>query len=146
MNYPSKAIQATNEIWSNPRDLCYCDPAYKDSAHRHAKKVLTYFATVILGLEPGTFEVRSNKGGIAVGGEVTLHTDKFPGCELGIYVQICDSSVNSVMFRTCTGPKDYSGGKNCWTSVGDAFGSETAMKEFAGTIQQMVRTISFQVF
>jgi hypothetical protein len=49
------------------------------------------------------------------------------------------------MFRTVKSRKDYTGNKNCWTSVGDAFGGETAMAEFAAKIHQMICRISFQI-
>jgi hypothetical protein len=52
--------------------------------------------------------LRSNQGGIAVSGEITLHADH-------LYVQACQPATghdSGVMFRTCEGRKDYVGGRN----------------------------------
>ncbi len=67
----------------------------------------------MLGLADGTYEVRSNKGGIAVGGEVTLHADH-------LYVQIsqsCFGRGKEIMYRYCKGRKDYCGGHNHYFNV-----------------------------
>lgn len=61
-----------------------------------------------LGFEKGSYDIRSNKGGVAVSGEVTLHHDR-------VYVQIAQSMMGpdkGIMFRTCEGRKDYTGGRN----------------------------------
>ena len=71
-----------------------------------------------LGLKPGAFEVRTNKGGIAVPGEVTLHGEtvylclgtSMPGGELVGFA------------RSCKGRKDYTGGVNRWLSTRMTFG------------------------
>ena len=57
-----------------------------------------------LKLVKGEYEIRYNRGGIAVSGEATLHHDKF-------YLQFSESGV---MWRTCKGQKDYTGGTNRW--------------------------------
>jgi len=75
--------------------------------HRLGKAVLKQVAQ-ILNLPNGSYEIRSNMGGIAVGGEVTLHGEN-------IYIQFSQSlSKGSFMFRSCKGRKDYSGGTNQW--------------------------------
>jgi hypothetical protein len=55
----------------------------------------------------GAWNVRSNQGGIAVSGEVTLHMDR-------VYIQIHQSCVSgpSVLVRACNGQHDYTGGVN----------------------------------
>ena len=61
-----------------------------------------------LGFAKGSYDLRSNKGGIAVSGEVTLHHDR-------VYVQISQSVMGSdkgILIRTCQGRKDYTGGPN----------------------------------
>jgi hypothetical protein len=67
-----------------------------------------------LGLAAGTFEIRSNQGGVAVSGEVTLHADH-------LYVQISEFAYGhggaSVLYRTCNGRKDYTGGPNYATTM-----------------------------
>lgn len=50
-------------------------------------------------------DIRSNKGGPAVSGEVTLHGDS-------VYIQLSADS-EWFFFRTCKGRKDYTGGRNC---------------------------------
>jgi hypothetical protein len=68
-----------------------------------------------LGLSPSQYEIRVNKGGIAVSGEVTLHSD-------GIYVQFGQGILDSFLCRTCKGRKDFVGGQNHyykWENLGD---------------------------
>ena len=90
--------------------------AYDDDAkrlfHRHARRQLGLLAAA-LGLAPGSFDLRSNQGGIAVSGEATLHTDH-------IYVQACQPATghdSGVLFRVCEGRKDYTGGRNNFASL-----------------------------
>ena len=64
--------------WYTP---CAYNDAQKRSFHATGRKRLKALATA-LGLEAGSFDVRSNLGGIAVSGEVTLHGEH-------LYVQIC---------------------------------------------------------
>ena len=64
----------------------------------------------VLALPKGSFDIRSNAGGIAVSGEVTLHAEN-------IYVQISQSCLGGgmgVLIRTCAGRRDYTGGRNHW--------------------------------
>lgn len=108
--------QLKNKSFSYNEDL-------KDQLHRAGKKALKALA-VKLELPTDAFEVRSNKGGIAVSGEVTLHTDK-------LYVQIFESFTGKglqVMFRTCNGRKDYSGGQNNYATI-DQFESDAFVKQ-----------------
>lgn len=67
-----------------------------------------------LKLAKGSFDIRSNQGGVAVSGEVTLHHER-------LYVQISDCSVGgpglSVLYRRCDGRRDYTGGSNHFVGV-----------------------------
>jgi hypothetical protein len=67
-----------------------------------------------LQLPLSSFEIRSNKAGPAVSGEVTLHSES-------LYVQVLESCVGkggvSILYRSCAGRKDYCGGANHWTSM-----------------------------
>ena len=66
-----------------------------------------------MALPKGTYDVRTCKGGPAVPGECILHTDN-------LYLQINNSYEPpgpAIMFRTCKGRKDYSGGRNNWAPV-----------------------------
>jgi hypothetical protein len=72
------------------------DDAAKRRFHFSARSRLRRLATV-LGLEPGSYDLRSNLAGIAVSGETTLHSDR-------LYVQVSQSAMghdSSILFRTC---------------------------------------------
>lgn len=109
---------------------------HKDEAHRVGLAALRAFAKDYLKLPKDSYEVRSNKGGIAACGEVTLHTDPFPGCTAGIYVQFCQS-FQTILYRTVKGRKDFTGGVNQWTNVTDAFRSNESLTAFANTIKRL---------
>ena len=90
--------------WYTP---CAYNDAQKRSFHATGRKRLQALATA-LGLETGSFDVRSNRGGIAVSGEVTLHGEN-------LYVQICQPATghdSGILIRTCESRKDYTGGTN----------------------------------
>lgn len=78
----------------------------KKEFHTAARRCLRKLAAE-LSLQKGEFEVRSNKGGDAVSGEVTLHCDF-------CYVQVSQIGKGSreVLYRTCEGRRDYTGGSN----------------------------------
>jgi hypothetical protein len=93
-------------------DLSYCEPALKDDFHREGKKVLRRLAAC-MGLRPSEYDVRSNKAGIAVSGEITLHTDS-------IYLQLEQSVMGddaALLMRSCKGRKDYVGGMNHFAPI-----------------------------
>lgn len=94
------------------QDLGYNEDG-KAAFHKEAKAVLRKVAKA-LKLAPSDYDLRSNKGGIAVSGEVTLHTDK-----LYITVEQSCGGGPAVMYRTCEGRKDYTGGPNNWASASD---------------------------
>lgn len=85
--------------------------AYNESAKREFLRVGKQMAirlAAALGLNEDQYEVRVNKGGIAVSGEVTLHTDTR-------YIQFSQSSgilEKGFLVRSCKGRKDYVGGRN----------------------------------
>lgn len=84
----------------------------KKQLHNAALKALRKLAAN-LDLEKSSYDVRSNKAGIAVSGEITLHADK-------IYVQISESFMGpglQVMYRTCNHRKDYTGHQNNYATV-----------------------------
>jgi hypothetical protein len=87
----------------------------KRSMHSAGRAFLQRLATD-LGLATADRDIRSNPGGIAVSGEVTLHTDD-------IYVQLSDSLIGragvQVLYRTCNGRADYCGGQNRYTYLKD---------------------------
>lgn len=61
-----------------------------------------------LRFAPGSFDIRSNQGGIAVSGEITLHHEH-------IYVQVSQSMIvgdTGILIRNCEGRRDFTGGPN----------------------------------
>lgn len=82
------------------RPVAYNDEA-KRKFHSHAAAVLRSLARE-LGYEKGEFDLRHNQGGIAVSGEITLHSDT-------LYVQLAQ---HGFMWRTCKSRRDYTGGMN----------------------------------
>ena len=93
------------------RPVAY-DAAGKRVFHSRARSQLRRLA-VALGLKPGSYDLRSNPGGIAVSGEITLHADH-------IYVQASQPATGhdtGIMYRTCQGRTDYYGGANNFASL-----------------------------
>lgn len=87
--------------------------ARKLKYHHRAARQLRRLAK-LLGLEGSQYDIRSNKGGIAVCGEITLHTDS-------LYVQVSQSSLgkgHEIIFRKVDGRKDFTGDRNRFTSAG----------------------------
>jgi hypothetical protein len=88
------------------------DPDAKRLFHTHARRQLRLLATT-LGLATSAFEIRSNQGGIAVSGEVTMHADH-------LYVQASQPATGNdtgILIRSCQGRKDYVGGRNHFASL-----------------------------
>ena len=91
--------------------------------HRLGKRVLKAVAAE-LGLQSGTYDIRSNLSGTAVAGEITLHGEH-------IYIQFCESMPElEVLYRSCKGRKDYSGGCNNWMKYNDLLDLPKACNEF----------------
>lgn len=96
------------------KTFSYCGAEEKDAMHRKGRAALKQIAKG-LGLEPGTFDIRSNKAGIACSGEITLHHDEF-------YFQMQPDSFmrgKEILVRSCNGRKDYTGGGNTFISIED---------------------------
>lgn len=89
--------------------------AAKETFHSEGRKFLKSLAKEI-GMPEGSYEIRSNKAGMAVSGEVTLHGET-------LYVQLSESVVGrpgvGILYRTCEGRKDYRGGNNNWAEMSD---------------------------
>jgi len=88
------------------------DAGAKRRFHRHARRQLLHLADVLV-LDGATYDLRSNAGGIAVSGEVTLHADR-------LYVQVSQPATRAdtgILFRTCEGRRDYTGGRNNFASL-----------------------------
>ena len=90
--------------WSIP---CAYAPEQKRRFHSVARARLRQLA-LELRLLAGSYDLRSNQGGIAVSGEVTLHHED-------VYVQVSQSAMGGdmgVLIRSCRGRRDYTGGPN----------------------------------
>jgi hypothetical protein len=109
--------------------------ARKDAMHKHGAKFLKGFAQA-LGLTPDQFSVRSNKAGIAVSGEVTLHADH-------LYVQLCESFGSrglQLLYRTCTSQKDFTGGQNRYVTMAELDDPEKHY-QFFKTCQKLIASM-----
>ena len=96
--------------------------------HALGKRVLKAIAAE-LGLQSGTYDIRSNLGGTAVAGEVTLHGEH-------IYIQFCEPMNGlEVLYRSCNGRKDYSGGGNYWMKYDDLLDLPRACEAFKRVIK-----------
>ena len=88
------------------------DAEAKRLFHMYARGQLLALAAA-LGLGDGDYDICSNEAGIAVSGEVTLHTDR-------IYVQVSQSAMgydSGILFRSCRDRRDYVGGVNNFASL-----------------------------
>lgn len=106
------------------------DPEAKRAFHREARAALAALARQ-LGLVPGDYDLRVNAGGIAVSGEVTLHTETF-------YVQISCGVMGpgrEILYRRCQGRRDYCGDRNNFSDI--ALAVDAA--RFAKTLQRELR-------
>ena len=83
--------------------------AGKAKFHRGGREILARLAEH-LGYGDSDYDLRNNEGGIAVSGEITLHSDT-------LYVQLSQSCLGpdqGFMWRTVKHRKDYVGGVNQW--------------------------------
>jgi len=91
---------------------CSYDAEQKRGFHTTARSRLKKLAAE-LRLPPGSYDLRSNKAGIAVSGEITLHHDH-------AYIQVGQfamSSGHGILIRTCKGRRDYTGGANHFVTL-----------------------------
>ena len=107
----SQIMPKTSSNFDFRKPVAY-DGEAKRAFHNHARRRLKDLADA-LGLAPQNYDLRSNLGGIAVSGEVTMHADH-------VYVQACQPATGhdtGLMFRACQGRKDYHGGPNHFASL-----------------------------
>jgi len=98
-----------NYNWMTP---CEYNEAQKIVFHRGAARRLRLLAKA-LEFNTADYDIRSNQGGIAVSGEITLHHKK-------VYVQVSQSALGpsmGILIRTCNGRKDYTGGPNTFAPL-----------------------------
>jgi hypothetical protein len=102
----------------------------KAAFHRQGKKLLAEMA-VALGFESGSYEIRSNLGGPAVPGEITLH-----GQTLYMQLHYLGDKGVRILHRTCKGRKDYTGGTN-YTATIDDLTDPSKQERFLATLRRM---------
>jgi hypothetical protein len=85
--------------------------AYNEAAKKEFLRMSKQLAMRMafgLGLNEDQYEIRVNKAGIAVSGEVNLHTDS----HYIQFAQITGVLENGFLVRPCKNRKDFSGGRN----------------------------------
>ena len=89
----------------------------------------------VLGLPEGSYDLRSNKGGIAVSGEVTLHGEN-------VYIQasqpVAGSPATGLLIRSCDGRRDFTGGPNHFASLA-ALDSPKGLADYVLRVSPSVR-------
>jgi hypothetical protein len=102
------------------------DEDAKRRFHYQAEKILLEIAG-LLGYKECDYDLRHNQGGIAVSGEITLHSDN-------LYIQFAQSAMGNsgFMWRTCKGRKDYTGGTNRWMRWSDLVDLSKVVATFKG--------------
>jgi hypothetical protein len=117
-------------------DQEYASSYAKAEFHSKGKQVLRAIAKE-MGLESGTYDVRSNLGGVAVSGEVALHGEH-------IYIQFsqsCAGLQDRFMYRACEGRKDYCGRKNHWMLWEDLYDLPRACEVFKRVAEPLFMVI-----
>jgi hypothetical protein len=107
---------------------CSYEPDLKRRFHSAARTRLRHLAAE-LGFPPTSFDLRSNKAGIAVSGEITLHHEH-------VYIQVfqpAGSADSGILIRTCEGRRDYTGGRNHFAPL--------SMLDDIAALAQLVRTV-----
>lgn len=114
-------------------DLSY-DSNAKTAFVKEAKRQLRRLADA-MALPVGSYDLRHNKGGMAVSGEVTLHADH-------IFVQISQplGGASPVMYRTCDNRKDFTGHQNHFTEA-EAF-DDDKLASFAQRLLHMTESVA----
>ena len=84
-----------------------------------------------LALPKETYSIRFNAGGIAVSGDAILHHDRF-------YLTMGEMGV---MWRTCKGQKDYTGGANRWACSRFFAGFETSTRTVPELVEEIRATL-----
>jgi len=102
---------------------------------RHGEKLLKYVAQS-LGFEKGHFNLSYHPAGIAVSGDVTLHSDH-------LYLELNESSCGGVeiLYRQCHGMKDSVGGHNYFKRVEHLLEDEDDVAE-SGVAHALVEWIN----
>jgi hypothetical protein len=104
----------------------------KTTFHRDGRTFLKHLARA-LGLPAGSFDLRNNRAGVAVSGEVTLHSDT-------LYVQLFESGFSrgvTALYRRCQGRRDFCGEMNHFASMQTLAADPHALAAFVDTLRQL---------
>lgn len=124
------------EIRRHPalRTLAYRGVSYDEAAkrvfHREGRQAMCRLAEA-LELEPGSYDVRSDKGGVAISGDITLHGED-------VWVRLSLSPFGAgreVAFRRVNGRTDHFGDRNRWASINELL----APDRFASRLRRELR-------
>ena len=95
--------------WHRP---CAYDPDVKETFHRTARARLRKLAN-LMGWQESSFDLRNNRAGVAVSGEIILHHDR-------VYIQVSQPATghdSGILIRRCKDRKDYTGERNHFASL-----------------------------
>lgn len=108
MPKPTKSAQLLKDFFAAYRQPIQGDYLAKVAFHKLAKRVCKQIVADI-GLPADSVNIRTNLAGDGVGGDTTLHTDHF-------YLNFSAEKMAplEILYRSCKGPKDFSGGCNNW--------------------------------
>lgn len=129
-------IKIPAELLTSSEFNAYSDAGSKLKALMHSKGK-TLMREIAKRMDPdfGDFTVRSNSGGIAVSGEVTLHAEH-------LYVMLSDSSTGQglqMMYRSCASRKDCVGAQNNWVKLSD-FSQEDRQERVLAEMNRLVHS------
>lgn len=125
-----------SEIRRHPvlRTLAYRGVGYDEAAkrvfHAEGRAAMRRLAEA-LALDPGSYDIRSNKGGPAVSGEITLH-----GNEIWVRLSLdVFGPDHEVAFRQVRSRDDHCGDRNRWASINELL----APDRFASRLHRELR-------
>lgn len=129
-------IDQIAEIRRHPvlRTLAYRGVSYDEAAkrvfHAEGRTAMRRLAEA-LELVDGSFDIRCNKAGPAISGEITLHGDE-------VWVQLslsCMGPDHEILFRQVRGRSDHIGDRNRWASINELL----APDRFAARLRRELR-------
>lgn len=118
------------------RGFAYDEHA-KTVFHAEARKALQQLAPN-LGLNRSDYDLRTNRGGIAVSGETIFHSDS-------IYLQVSTSSMmanGEILYRRCSSRSDFYGGPNYFADISALRSPEQFAKQIEGDLNLCDKTHS----
>lgn len=113
LDFPTSTITSAKRPqpfdWTTPTQY---DDIQKAAFHRAASNRLKLLAAHF-GWPKSDYDLRSNKAGIAVSGDIILHHER-------IYISVSQSCMgmqSGILIRTCKGRSDYTGGRNHFAAL-----------------------------